>query len=90
MAHDVKPLERAAIALHRARMAAQHPKPDNFPWEDLTPKAQALLRRDAYVVIKAIREPADAQIAAAASCESSVVADVYTSMIDALLGGPLD
>jgi hypothetical protein len=71
-------------------MAGQHPKPDNFPWEDLAPRDQALLRRDAYAVIKAIREPSDAQIAAAADCESSAVADVYTSMIDALLGGPPD
>jgi hypothetical protein len=44
-------------------------------------RCQAIVR----AVLTAIREPSDAMLQAAAECESSFVADVYTAMIDAAL-----
>lgn len=87
------PLERAARALHRARVAGQHPKPDNFPWEDLPRRSQALLRRDAYAVIKAIREASEAMKRAGTAVtrgdgDEKYWADgvgAYEAMIDVLL-----
>jgi hypothetical protein len=46
-------------------------------WQDYLPEVRA--------VLTAIREPSDGMIQAAADCESSIVADVYTAMIDAAL-----
>jgi hypothetical protein len=36
-------------------------------------------------ILTSIRKPSDEMIQAAADCESSLVADVYTAMIDAAL-----
>lgn len=80
-------LERAAKALHSARMARQHPKPENFPWEALSNKEQALLRVDAHVVIAAIREPSATMLAVdpTGPTGSFFPEDVWRAMIDAAL-----
>lgn len=86
-------LERAARALHRARIARQHPKPDNYPWEDLSRRDQGLLRADAWAVINAIREPSD-EMKRVGSAVTRGAGDerywadgvgAYEAMIDALL-----
>lgn len=80
-------IELAARALYRRRVEGRHPKPDNYPWEALTRREQALLRADAYAVLNAIREPSDAMQKAGMSAtggDGSVLAG-YEAMVDAML-----
>lgn len=87
MGASMTPLELAARALHRRRVEGQHPKPDNFPWEGLSRREQALLRADVYAVLKSVREPSkamrDAGIKADLNDDEAV--DIYRAMIDAML-----
>lgn len=72
------PLERAARALCALDGHPENATTDGKPlWMDYLPEARA--------VIGAIRDPSDEQVKAAADCENSLVADVYTAMIDSLL-----
>lgn len=91
---EQSPIERAARALHHFNMKGQHPKPENYPWEALSRRDQALLRARAYAVIAAIRDSEDLAVLVAGkqalySCsEVPELADArgcFQAMIDALL-----
>lgn len=76
------PIERACRAAHdehndtaAAQLVAADPDWDG--WKSWIPVIRS--------VLTAIREPSEEMIQAAADCESSIVADVYTAMIDAAL-----
>lgn len=87
------PLERAARALHHARMKRQHPKPDAHPWENLSQREQALLRVDVRAVIAAVREEASELsgeayrtiVALRGESETVIAREVFKVMIDAML-----
>lgn len=83
------PLERAARALHRRRVEGQHPKPDNYPWESLSRREQAIFRADAYAILAAIREPSEAMVEAGWASECVIPSQspegAWQAMIDAML-----
>ena len=90
---SMSPIERAARALHRSRMERQYPKPDDHPWESLSPRDQKLRMLDVKVILNALRDPSEAMVSAGGektfagsySAAQAGAVNAWRAMIDTIL-----